>query len=85
VSSADTLEVGLGGVDLVTGGSVGGQAGEDRRDEVGGWAVAVRVGVGGAASCVEPGVQALGKDVWAWSGGLRCAWRGGSGQDAGRG
>ena len=85
VSGADALEVSLGGGDLVIAGTVGGQALEDRGDEGRGWAVAVRVRVGGAAGGVEPGVQALREDIWARSGRGRCAWGRGAGQDAGRG
>ena len=68
VSSADTLEVLLGRVDLVIGGSVGGETLVDVVDEVVGRAEAVDVGVGLAAGGEQPGVQALGEDGWAVGG-----------------
>ncbi|KFY80691.1 hypothetical protein V499_00519 [Pseudogymnoascus sp. VKM F-103] len=65
VRSADTLEE-LGGlVDLGVGGSEGGQALEEVLGEVGLGAEAGNVGVGLAAGW-EPGLDALGKDRWAW-------------------
>ncbi|KFY88134.1 hypothetical protein V500_06541 [Pseudogymnoascus sp. VKM F-4518 (FW-2643)] len=77
VWGADTLEELGGGVDLIVGGTEGGQALEELLGEVGLGAEAANVGVGLALSW-EPGLDALGKDRWAGKTGV-AAWGGGVG------
>ncbi len=59
---------------------MGGETAKDVRHKVRGSAIAVGISVGGTASKEEPGVQALRKEIGAWS---RACWGSGGTRNSG--